>query len=473
MLDIHGIEANKRALLEDLIQLIEEALQPFAEDLREFLERVRGGQFGSDWRDAFHVFVETQADAGFYIDADSVTRLVQLMESWERQTPGARPSEPTRIAVRAGDNAAQPDPHFMLASTKTKPKVRPGPSPPPPGPIPEFTKNAEGLEIAGPGPQVTDSFRKKTLQALEVLNPDVARWWGANSVQGDLRSRAGAWYQSNFKGDLEPNGRPVVTVDQHFTAGQAAQAIISEATGGYFADSIGAHYKKYHLARSKGVEEFRKWQTESVAEAGRQASILAEMYVNGIATLTPSGDLVVTIADLRERGLQWEHLITLLPLLHHLPIPAISLELPGRTIKVDKRLFRLLDLMLPEEQQSILKATARAKTDSEAKSIFISEVRRLAANRQVHHPISKKVYDALENNLSLQGKYNLRDSRFELLASSYDAHKGLQQWHIDLDDEIAAWLNGHQRTTVKEFEEFIIGVYNRPDLKKRFPKGLP
>ena len=64
MLDIYGIEANRRALLADLKQLIEEALQPFADDLREFLERVRAGQFGGDWRGAWDTFVETQAEAG-------------------------------------------------------------------------------------------------------------------------------------------------------------------------------------------------------------------------------------------------------------------------------------------------------------------------------------------------------------------------------------------------------------------------
>jgi len=106
MLDLYGIEANRRALLADLKQLIEEALQPFADDLREFLERVRGGQFGRDWRGAWDNFVETQADAGFNIEADSVTRLVRLMESWERQMPDARASGPTTIAVQSGHHAA-------------------------------------------------------------------------------------------------------------------------------------------------------------------------------------------------------------------------------------------------------------------------------------------------------------------------------------------------------------------------------
>jgi hypothetical protein len=81
MLDLHGIEANRRALLEDLKQLIEEVLQPFADDLREFLTRVRAGQFGNEWRSAWQDFVATQAEAGFNMDADSIGRLVQLMES--------------------------------------------------------------------------------------------------------------------------------------------------------------------------------------------------------------------------------------------------------------------------------------------------------------------------------------------------------------------------------------------------------
>lgn len=84
MLDIYGIEENQRALLNDLRQLIEEALEPFADALREFLEQVRAGQFGSHWREAWQNFVESQAEAGFNIDAESVSRLEQLMESWER-----------------------------------------------------------------------------------------------------------------------------------------------------------------------------------------------------------------------------------------------------------------------------------------------------------------------------------------------------------------------------------------------------
>src|SRR3954468_11154254 len=115
MLDLHGIEANKRAMLQNLMQLIEEALQPFADDLREFLERARAGQFGSEWRATWQSFAETQAEAGFNMDADSIGRLVQLMESWQQQrAQGAlRASGPTRIAVQAGDHAQHDSPSSM------------------------------------------------------------------------------------------------------------------------------------------------------------------------------------------------------------------------------------------------------------------------------------------------------------------------------------------------------------------------
>jgi hypothetical protein len=128
MLDMSAIETNKRALLADLKQLIEEALQPFADDLREFLERVRARQFGPDWRRAWQNFAETQANAGFTIEADSDTRLVQLMESWERARMAGRApsaSRPAQIAVRTGSAGDDTDARFMLESIKAKSKKRP------------------------------------------------------------------------------------------------------------------------------------------------------------------------------------------------------------------------------------------------------------------------------------------------------------------------------------------------------------
>ncbi|HTM56056.1 MAG TPA: hypothetical protein VL175_18655 [Pirellulales bacterium] len=112
MLDIHGIEANKRALLNDLRQLIEEALEPFADALREFLEQVRAGQFGSHWRGAWQSFVETQAEAGFNIDAESVSRLEQLMEDWERaiatrRSVTARTCQPRAASIIVGQDEAE------------------------------------------------------------------------------------------------------------------------------------------------------------------------------------------------------------------------------------------------------------------------------------------------------------------------------------------------------------------------------
>jgi hypothetical protein len=384
-----------------------------------------------------------------------------------------RASEPTRIAVQAGDHTQPSDPRFMLASVKKKPKATLTPAPLPQGPEPEVRKNEQGLEIAGPGPEVTESFRKKTLLALETLNPYVAQWWRAQSVAGILRSRAGYWFQPGYRSEMGPNDRPVVTVDQTYTAGQAAQAIIAEAEGGFFANSIGVFYKKHRVARSKDVQEFRKWQAESVAEAGRQASVLAEMYVNGLATLTPSGDLVVTIDDLRERGLQWDQLLSLLPLLEKLTmVLAIVLPIAGRKLKIKKKYFRDFHLMLPEEQSRIVKSVTTARSDTEAKSIFEAEMKRAINTRQVHHAISADVHAALERHPILKGKYKLRDERFELLASSPEAHIGWEEWHRKLDKKIADEIRDHPRWTEREFEKWLREQYNQPNLKWRFLKGL-
>ena len=180
-----------------------------------------------------------------------------------------------------------------------------------------------GVEVAGPGPETTKSYRDKVQKSLEFLDPRVARWWKAPSVAGQVRSRSGGFSVFNYTSYLGANDQPFIVDNENFTAGQTAQAIIAEAQGGLLAASIGAFYKKYKFSQSGDWKEFREWQQRSVGEAARLASILAELYINSIATLTPvrrfGGD------DRRHcrAGPQWDQLISILPLLGYLPIGAI------------------------------------------------------------------------------------------------------------------------------------------------------
>jgi hypothetical protein len=189
--------------------------------------------------------------------------------------------------------------------------------------------NTEGIEVAGAGPETTQSYKNKVQKALEILDPKVARWWKSNSVNGLVRSRAAAMWQSGYHSWLEGGAQPVIEVDQNFTAGQTAQAIIAEVKGGWFADSIGVFYKNYRIARTGDAEEFRQWQQGAASEAARLASVLADLYVNSIATLTVAGDLVVTLGDLADNGPRWDQLVSILPFIGHLP--SFSSSASGRS----------------------------------------------------------------------------------------------------------------------------------------------
>ncbi|HEV3137095.1 MAG TPA: Tox-REase-5 domain-containing protein [Pirellulales bacterium] len=234
-----------------------------------------------------------------------------------------------------------------------------------------------GVEVAGPGPETTQSFRDKVQKSLEILDPRVARWWKAPCVQGQVRSRdATSWpvlWRRNYYSEVVSD-QPIITVDKEFDAGQTAQAIIAEVTTGLFADSLAAFYRKYKFSQSGDWKEFREWQQRSVGEAARLASILAELYINSIATLTPSGDLVVTIGDIADRGPQWDQLISILPLLSYLPIGAIIISLGSRRIKLSKAVARELEAFSPAERKALLTTAAAAKTDDEAKAIIEREI---------------------------------------------------------------------------------------------------
>jgi hypothetical protein len=91
---------------------------------------------------------------------------------------------------------------------------------------------------------------------------------------------------------------------------------------------------------------------------------------------------------------------------------------------------------------------------------------------QNHHAISRPIARALENHLTLRGLYKPRDERFKLRAKDEESHCGYQQWHRDVDDEVIRWLKKEATATPKQFEKFLRGIYNRPEMRKRFPDGL-
>ena len=101
-----------------------------------------------------------------------------------------------------------------------------------------------------------------------------------------------------------------------------------------------------------------------------RARVLAEMYVGSVATLTPTGDLVVTLGDVVDQGLKWSHLWSILPYIGHLPIVAIVVTVGKRRIRIPKRVAREFDRLTSKERSALLAKASRAKTDDEAERII-------------------------------------------------------------------------------------------------------
>gem|GEM_PF-1314195 len=97
------------------------------------------------------------------------------------------------------------------------------------------------------------------------------------------------------------------------------------------------------------------------------------------------------------------------------------------------------------------------------------------ATGQLYHAISAKVHKALEKHPTLSGAYRRRDPRLVSRAADKEAHYGYQTWRRDLDEQVVDWLESpeNQQATVEEFERFLRSLYDRPEMRKRFPEGLP
>jgi hypothetical protein len=92
---------------------------------------------------------------------------------------------------------------------------------------------------------------------------------------------------------------------------------------------------------------------------------------------------------------------------------------------------------------------------------------------QLHHAISKKPFRALEKHPILKGIYSYRDPSWVTRAKDLAAHNGYDTPHRKLDAEVANWINDHQEATQADFEAYLRELYQRSDLRARFPNGLP
>jgi len=248
-------------------------------------------------------------------------------------------------------------------------------------PPPEHT-NDEGLEIAGPGPQVSQSFRDEVRLFLEILDSDVAEWWASSPLRAQLRARdATSWLNFNFLNRnvrSELNGKqPIVWVDSNFTAGQAAIAIIREANNPD-AMSAGNSFRMYMASSRGAIEVFEKWRADAFQVATGRAALFASIYYQVVASLSIAGEAVVVVDDVSENGLDWRQLIGVLPLLGVLGgrVKTITIRLKGKgarksgEIKLSIELAENLAKLNAKARKALLKKARAAKSQREAVAIL-------------------------------------------------------------------------------------------------------
>ena len=96
----------------------------------------------------------------------------------------------------------------------------------------------------------------------------------------------------------------------------------------------------------------------------------------------------------------------------------------------------------------------------------------VGATGQWHHMLPNKVMRALGEHPAFRGVFE----RDDFLVRAFDeaGHRGYQTWHRAYDDEIARWLKdpAHIDATQKDFLQFLLEIYSRPDMLERFPGAV-
>jgi len=91
---------------------------------------------------------------------------------------------------------------------------------------------------------------------------------------------------------------------------------------------------------------------------------------------------------------------------------------------------------------------------------------------QLHHAVSRAIFQELLKNPVLRNAYKLRDPGLTTRARDLASHQGYQAWHRALDRQVVAWLQRNQSATPAQFESFLRDLYKSADLIRRFPKGF-
>lgn len=72
---------------------------------------------------------------------------------------------------------------------------------------------------------------------------------------------------------------------------------------------------------------------------------------------------------------------------------------------------------------------------------------------------------------NLKGVYTASDPRFVTQARDLASHRGYDAFHRNPDADVAGWVRANPNATQAQFENYLRGIYQRPDVAARFANG--
>jgi hypothetical protein len=234
----------------------------------------------------------------------------------------------------------------------------------------------------------------------------------------------------------------VVEIDTNYTPDKAALAIINAYNSFPLnaKDSTGLSGLGFRVGRYpfEAPVEWHKWAKQNVAAAARQASVLAEVYINGLASLTTAGGIVVTAGDIADNKFSWHHLLVAVPLMVHLPRAINGLKIKvaktGEELSLARTEVEALSKLSPAEQELLVAEAAAAKTPAEAKAILSR------SNNVVYRSLNEAgdvIYVGITNNFARRAAAHLQS-------------RGLQ---------IVPLLKGLSRSDARAVEQVLIEIH--------------
>lgn len=335
----------------------EERMRVFLDPLHDWVNDLAQRKLPVNWRERLGRFLAAWEPLGFEFRPSSRQQLEAWIESWGRFR-GMMPAAEEIVAAAA---------QTASAAIRPTPAVSIQPQLPP--------LEVGRLELAGTGPETTQSFRDKVQAALEVLDVQVAEWWGVPSGGGLVRpSDANTWrYGGQIKYySMLDNNRPILFVDQSFTAGQTAEKIVSETRSGLFAAAMGMHYQRHEFAPGDAPRELKRWLELRFTEPTGYASVLAELVASASPESGPSGEAVVRLTGAAKNELSWQQFLRVLPLLSHVfkGSQAITVNVGGHTLMLPMSVSRDLAKMGTTQRTAVMARAVKAATLEQALAII-------------------------------------------------------------------------------------------------------